>query len=61
MPSCSPELIRLDDWGYPIVDGDPVPEELLAHARRAVDTCPKLALALGRAERATSGRTTRTR
>lgn len=56
-----PELIRLDDWGYPIVDGRPVPKELLSHARRAVDACPTLALALGRGERATSDRTTRAR
>jgi ferredoxin len=41
-----PELIQLDDWGYPIVDGRPVPQKLLAHARRAVDACPTLALAL---------------
>ena len=46
-----PELIQLDDWGYPIVDGRPVPKELLSHARRAVDACPTLALALARAER----------
>ncbi|HMI98351.1 MAG TPA: ferredoxin [Gaiellaceae bacterium] len=44
-----PELISLDDWGYPIVDGKPVPKQLLAHARRAVDVCPTLALALSRA------------
>jgi ferredoxin len=44
-----PELIRLDDWGYPIVDGRPVPKALLPHARRAVDVCPTLALALVRA------------
>jgi hypothetical protein len=47
-----PELIQLDDWVYPIVDGRPVPKELLSHARRAVDACPTLALALARAERA---------
>lgn len=41
-----PELIQLDDWGYPIVDGRPVPQKLLEHARRAVDACPTLALAL---------------
>ena len=51
-----PELIRLDEWGYPIVDGQRVPEKLLAHARRAVDACPTLALALVRAERAASDR-----
>jgi ferredoxin len=41
-----PEWIELDDWGYPIVDGGPIPDHLLAHARRAVDACPKLALRL---------------
>jgi ferredoxin len=41
-----PEWIRLDDWGYPIVDPRPVPPELLGHARRAVNSCPKLALLL---------------
>lgn len=42
-----PELIHLDDWGYPIVDPNPVPHELLKHARRAVQACPTLALLLG--------------
>jgi ferredoxin len=41
-----PELIRLDDWGYPIVTPGPVPDHLMAHAQRAVDGCPVLALAL---------------
>jgi ferredoxin len=41
-----PELIRLDDWGYPIVQPGPVPEHLDAHARRAVAACPALALRL---------------
>ncbi|HEY7890724.1 MAG TPA: ferredoxin [Solirubrobacteraceae bacterium] len=39
-----PEMITLDDWGYPIVDGRPVPRELVEHARRAVKSCPKFAL-----------------
>ena len=43
-----PEWIELDDWGYPIVDRGPIPEELLDHARRAADACPKLALVLAR-------------
>ncbi len=47
-----PEWIDLDDWGYPIVDGRPVPPQLLEHARRAVAACPALALALVRAEAA---------
>jgi ferredoxin len=39
-----PEWVRLDDWGYPIVNPDPVPPELKDHARRAVAACPTLAL-----------------
>lgn len=39
-----PELVSLDEWGYPIIAGRPVPPELLAHARRAVAACPTLAL-----------------
>jgi ferredoxin len=41
-----PELIRLDEWGYPIVEPGKVPEELLGHAKRAVAACPVLALFL---------------
>jgi ferredoxin len=41
-----PELIRLDDWGYPILELDEVPPELLGLAERAVDACPTLALLL---------------
>lgn len=41
-----PELIRLDEWGYPVLEVDAVPPELLGLARRAVDTCPTLALIL---------------
>ncbi|HEY8438765.1 MAG TPA: ferredoxin [Candidatus Limnocylindrales bacterium] len=43
-----PELIDLDDWGYPIVAAGGVPDELLRHARRAVAVCPVLALKLAR-------------
>jgi ferredoxin len=41
-----PELIELDDWGYPIVRDGGVPDALLDHARRAVAVCPVLALRL---------------
>lgn len=41
-----PERIRLDDWGYPMIDDAPIPDELLGHARRAVAACPTLALRL---------------
>ena len=48
-----PEMIDLDDWGYPILRPGPVPAALLDHARMAVDTCPVLALHLVEATRAT--------
>ena len=44
-----PELISLDEWGYPIVDPHPVPPALALEARRAVAACPALALKLTRA------------
>jgi ferredoxin len=43
-----PEMISLDEWGYPVVDDRDVPADLLAPARRAVNACPTLALALAR-------------
>ena len=39
-----PELITLDDWGFPIVSDRDVPSRLLGDARVTVRTCPKLAL-----------------
>ncbi|HVA85340.1 MAG TPA: ferredoxin [Candidatus Saccharimonadales bacterium] len=41
-----PELIALDDWGFPILRSDIVPPTLLDHAARAVDVCPVVALRL---------------
>jgi ferredoxin len=41
-----PELVGLDEWGYPVVSDRPVPEHLIEHARRAVRSCPTLALRL---------------
>lgn len=41
-----PELIGLDDWGYPIVAPGAVPAPLLEHAERAAAMCPVLALRL---------------
>jgi ferredoxin len=43
-----PEMISLDEWGYPLLDPDPVPPALMVHARRAVADCPTLALLLTR-------------
>jgi len=45
-----PEWIRLDDWGYPIVNPDPIPADRLREARWAADNCPALALQI-RAQR----------
>jgi ferredoxin len=43
-----PELISLDDWGFPIIrDGD-VPDHLNDGARETVRICPNLALRLER-------------
>lgn len=45
-----PELIRLDPWGYPVLDKGRVPPGLLPLARRAVTDCPALALLLAPAD-----------
>jgi len=42
-----PELVALDDWGYPIIAGR-VPPGLEGQAREAVRLCPRLALRLSR-------------
>ena len=41
-----PEAVRLDDWGYPILDDGELDPELVDLARRAADACPTLALLL---------------
>jgi ferredoxin len=43
-----PELIELDEWGYPIVSDAAIPASLEPEARRAVAMCPRLALSLER-------------
>jgi ferredoxin len=45
-----PELIGLDEWGYPIMPDHPVPAELTTLARRTVRLCPTLALRLESAD-----------
>ncbi len=45
-----PEMIELDEWGYPILDERPIPADLLEHARRAAAACPTLALLVERAD-----------
>ena len=41
-----PEMISVDEWGYPIVDSRAIPPALAKDARRAVSACPALALRL---------------
>jgi ferredoxin len=41
-----PELVTLDEWGYPLLPAAAVPGPLLPAARRAVTFCPALALSL---------------
>jgi len=43
-----PEMIELDDWGYPILRRAEIPPNLMAHAERAVAVCPVLALRIAR-------------
>jgi len=43
----APELIALDEWGFPIVDERPFEQgPVLRHARRATSVCPRQALRL---------------
>ena len=46
-----PEWIRTDEWGYPIINPAELPSHLEAHARRAADACPTLALLLTKTPR----------
>jgi ferredoxin len=41
-----PELVELDEWGYPFVSRGPLPAGLEPAARRAVKMCPRLALSV---------------
>ncbi|MFB4318817.1 NADH-ubiquinone oxidoreductase-F iron-sulfur binding region domain-containing protein [Actinomadura sp. 21ATH] len=39
-------LVRMDEYGYPVIPGEPIPARLEPEARRAVAACPGLALRL---------------
>lgn len=41
-----PELVELDEWGFPALVDENVPEDLRAAARMAQVTCPAAALRL---------------
>jgi len=45
----APELVTLDEWGYPILSSEPFPRshtDFLESARHAVRGCPRSALTL---------------
>ena len=42
----APDLIDLDEWGYPILQPGPIEPWLVKDARKAVDSCPMRALIL---------------
>ena len=44
-----PERVTPDEWGYPTIDGEPIPVGLEKTARRAANACPTLALVLQQA------------
>jgi ferredoxin len=41
-----PEVISLDEWGYPALNPGSIPPHLAKDAQRAVRDCPRQALAL---------------
>jgi ferredoxin len=41
-----PEVVGLDDWGFPIIESGTIDADLRPLARRAVRECPQLALRL---------------
>jgi ferredoxin len=47
----APELIALDEWGYPILADGGIPQWAAKHAKRAVTLCPRLALTISAMER----------
>jgi ferredoxin len=51
-----PEVVELDDWGYPVIADGELPRSLEGLARRAVSACPTLALRLTASARAASDR-----
>jgi len=47
-----PEMITLDDWGFPVIRDAEVPPGLLGEAAEAARLCPRLALRLDHPARA---------
>lgn len=51
-----PEMIRLDDWGYPIIEEGGIQLPLMDDVRRTIAACPALALRLERVRAAAARR-----
>ena len=56
-----PEMLSVDEWGFPIVADREIPEKLLRAARQAVQFCPRRALKLEELLTARTARSTTTR
>jgi ferredoxin len=41
-----PDLVRLDEWGYPLLSTEPIPRRRRREVRAAARACPTLALRL---------------
>jgi len=41
-----PDLVRLDEWGYPFLPADPIPRGRRREIRGVIRACPTLALRL---------------
>ncbi|MGX7681910.1 ferredoxin [Jatrophihabitans sp. DSM 45814] len=39
-----PRSVRLDDWGYPVIDARAIAAEPAGDVQRAISVCPALAL-----------------
>jgi ferredoxin len=50
-----PELVTLDEWGYPVTNDGPVPAHLVELARQAARDCPRRAFLVKSAARTAGG------
>lgn len=51
-----PEMIRLDDWGYPIIHDVAIRPSLMDDVKRTITACPALALRLERIDKPAAAR-----
>jgi ferredoxin len=53
-----PDLLSLDEWGFPVVDRADIPEDLVRAATKAVRLCPRRALRVSSVGLTTRSRST---